>query len=54
MLPGQGGKLVRAAGAGAKIIKKLENNLVLVQMPSKKALKLSAQVMVTIGRVSNS
>ena len=54
VLPGQGGKLVRAAGAGAKIIKKLENNLVLVQMPSKKALKLSAQVMVTIGRVSNS
>lgn len=52
--PNQGGKLVRAAGVGAKVIKKLENNLILVQMPSKKLLKLSSNVMVTIGKVSNS
>jgi len=52
--PGQGGKLVRAAGAGAKIIKKLENGLVLVQLPSKKMVKINSRVFVTIGRVSNS
>lgn len=54
VLPNQGGKLVRAAGAGAKVLKKLDNDLVLVQMPSKKLLKLASNVMVTIGKVSNS
>lgn len=52
--PNQGGKLVRAAGSGAKVLKKLDNNLILVQMPSKKVLKLISNVMVTIGKVSNS
>lgn len=54
ILPKQGGRLVRAAGSGAKVIKRLDNNLILVQMPSKKLLKLFSNVMVTIGRVSNS
>lgn len=54
VLPNQGGKLVRAAGTGAKVIKKLENNLYLLQMPSKKLLKVPADIMVTIGKVSNS
>lgn len=52
--PNQGGRLVRAAGTGAKVLKKLDNNLFLLQMPSKKLLKVSADVMVTIGKVSNS
>lgn len=51
--PTQGGKLVRAAGTGAKVLKKLSNSLVLVLMPSKKVLKVNANVMVTIGKVSN-
>lgn len=52
--PGFGGKLVRAAGTGAKIIKKLEDNRILLQLPSKKLIKLNANVLATVGRVSNS
>lgn len=51
--PNQGGKLVRAAGTGAKVLKKLPNNLVLLSMPSKKVLRVKANVMVSIGKVSN-
>ena len=50
--PGQGGKLVRSAGATAKIIAK-EGNWVNIKMPSGEIRKISGNAFASIGQVSN-
>ena len=50
-VPGDGGKLVRAAGTSAKIISKTED-YVLVRMPSKKDKKFHPECRATIGIVA--
>lgn len=53
MKPGQGGKLVRAAGTCAKILKDPSSRYVLIELPSKKTKLIDSCCRATIGRVSN-
>ena len=52
MLPGQGGKLVRAAGTGAQLLSKEERYAVL-KMPSGETRRILLDCYATIGVVSN-
>ncbi|XP_076943356.1 large ribosomal subunit protein uL2my, C-terminal part-like isoform X1 [Bidens hawaiensis] len=52
--PGQGGKLVRAAGTFAKILKEPSaSKMVLIELPSKEQKLIDVQCRATIGQVSN-
>ena len=52
--PGQGGKLVRAAGTFAQLVQKFENlNQSMIRLPSGRKLLLNSQCRATIGIVSN-
>ena len=51
--PGLGGFLIHAAGTQGTIVKKVEPNRVLVQVPSKQIFSLDQRCMATVGRVSN-
>lgn len=53
MNPGQGGKLVRAAGTCAKILKEPTAKECLVKLPSGVEKMFNSQCRATIGRVSN-
>jgi large subunit ribosomal protein L2 len=50
--PGDGGKMIRTAGSYATITKKLENDLIVVTMPNKKAITLNKNCRATIGRIA--
>lgn len=50
--PGKGGKLVRGAGTGAKILGQ-EEGFTLLEMPSKEIRKVSQECFASIGQVSN-
>ncbi|MDD3480798.1 MAG: 50S ribosomal protein L2 [Patescibacteria group bacterium] len=50
--PGQGGKLVRSAGASAQLMAK-EGELVQIKLPSSEIRKVSADCMASVGTVSN-
>ena len=52
IVPGNGAKLVRAAGASAQLMAK-EGDYAQIKMPSGEVRKLSVQAMATIGTVSN-
>ncbi|RVW14015.1 60S ribosomal protein L2, mitochondrial [Vitis vinifera] len=51
--PGQGGKLVRAAGTSAKLLKEPTSRYVLVRMPSGVQKLIDTRCRATIGTVSN-
>ena len=52
--PGQGAKLVRAAGTFAQLVQKFENlNQCMIRLPSGRKLLLNSQCRATIGMVSN-
>ncbi|XP_050226517.1 60S ribosomal protein L2, mitochondrial [Mercurialis annua] len=53
MNPGQGGKLVRAAGTFAKIMKEPTEKTCLVKLPSGVEKLIDSQCRATIGKVSN-
>ncbi|KAJ9131078.1 hypothetical protein P3X46_033783 [Hevea brasiliensis] len=53
MNPGQGGKLVRAAGTCAKILKEPTSKYCLVKLPSGAEKLIDSRCRATIGRVSN-
>ncbi|KAG5530427.1 hypothetical protein RHGRI_025397 [Rhododendron griersonianum] len=54
MNPGQGGKLVRAAGTSAKILKEPKaNRHVLIRLPSGKEKLIDTRCRATVGTVSN-
>lgn len=50
--PGDGGKMMRVAGASATVFKKYENNKISVLMPSKKEIILNGDCRVTIGTIA--
>ncbi|XP_071541264.1 large ribosomal subunit protein uL2m [Panulirus ornatus] len=50
--PGEGGKLLKAAGTGGVIMRKIANKII-VQLPTKREIALDPQCMATVGRVSN-
>ncbi len=50
--PGDGGKMVRAAGMSATLIKKLENNKFLLLMPNKKEIITSGDCRVALGVIA--
>jgi len=50
--PGDGGKLARAAGVTALLLRKQDNECV-VRLPSKREVVVSAECTATVGRVSN-
>ena len=52
--PGDGGKMMRAAGTSALLKKKMENNKISVLMPNKKEVILSGDCRATIGIVAGS
>uniref|UniRef100_A0A7N2RAQ1 Large ribosomal subunit protein uL2 C-terminal domain-containing protein n=1 Tax=Quercus lobata TaxID=97700 RepID=A0A7N2RAQ1_QUELO len=51
--PGQGGKLVRAAGTYAKILKEPTSRYCLIKMPSGAEKLIDSRCRATIGMVSN-
>ncbi|XVF06270.1 hypothetical protein REPUB_Repub06bG0033200 [Reevesia pubescens] len=51
--PGQGGKLVRAAGTSAKILKEPKSRYVLIRMPSGVEKLIDSRCRATVGTVSN-
>lgn len=51
--PGQGGKLVRAAGTCAKILKEPTSRYVMVRLPSGAEKLIDTRCQATIGQVSN-
>ncbi|EOY02675.1 hypothetical protein QUC31_018041 [Theobroma cacao] len=51
--PGQGGKLVRAAGTSAKILKEPKSRYCLVRMPSGVEKLIDSRCRATVGMVSN-
>ncbi|RHN72036.1 putative ribosomal protein L2 [Medicago truncatula] len=51
--PGQGGKLVRAAGTNAKILKEPTSAYVLIQLPSGVKKLIDTRCRATVGTVSN-
>lgn len=51
---GRGAQLVRAAGCYAKIISKdYNNNIIFIQLPSKKIISVNGNCLATIGQISN-
>ncbi len=52
LMPGKGGKMVRAAGTSAKILGQ-EEKYTILEMPSKEVRKVFSECFATIGRVSN-
>jgi large subunit ribosomal protein L2 len=50
--PGDGGKMIRAAGMGATLMKRLENNKFLILMPNKKEITLSGDCRVSLGTIA--
>ena len=52
--PGDGGKMMRAAGASAIVYKKYENNNLSVLMPNKKEVKINGDCRVTVGIIAGS
>lgn len=50
--PGDGGKMVRAAGTSALISKKLENNKIAITMPNKNEIIVSGDCRATIGTIA--
>jgi large subunit ribosomal protein L2 len=52
--PGDGGKMMRAAGASATVSKKLDHRKMTVLMPNKKEVIISADCRATIGTVAGS
>ena len=53
LIPGQGGKLIRAAGTSAKILAK-DKKLVILRLPSKEIRAFKKECSATIGKLSNS
>lgn len=53
LIPGKGGQLVRSAGTSAQIIKKTENNYILVRLNSSEERLFHGYCRATIGTVSN-
>ncbi|XP_022719197.1 uncharacterized protein LOC111277207 [Durio zibethinus] len=51
--PGQGGKLVRAAGTSAKILKEPKSRYCLIRLPSGVEKLIDSQCRATVGTVSN-
>ncbi|PKI69772.1 hypothetical protein CRG98_009647 [Punica granatum] len=51
--PSQGGKLVRAAGTSAKILKEPTSRYVLVRLPSGHEKQIDTRCRATVGQVSN-
>lgn len=52
--PGDGGKMIRAAGLSAVVFKKYPHNKISVLMPNKKEVILSGNCRVTIGEIAGS
>jgi large subunit ribosomal protein L2 len=52
--PGDGGKMMRAAGSSAVIFKKYDDGKISVLMPSKKEVKLSGNCRVSVGVIAGS
>jgi large subunit ribosomal protein L2 len=50
--PGDGGKMMRAAGTSALVMKKLEHNKIMVMMPNKREVTLSGDCRVSIGTIA--
>ncbi|MFH1425752.1 MAG: 50S ribosomal protein L2 [archaeon] len=50
--PNDGGKMMRTAGSAALLLKKLENNIIIIAMPNKKQVKLHPNCRATIGRIA--
>jgi len=50
--PGDGGKMMRTAGSAATVLKKLENNSIVLAMPRKKQVTLHPNCRATIGRIA--
>jgi len=50
--PGDGGKLARAAGVSALLLRRHDDKCV-IRLPSKREIQVSSQCMATVGRVSN-
>jgi len=50
--PGDGGKMARAAGVSALLLRRQDDKCVL-RLPSKREVQVSSQCMATVGRVSN-
>ncbi|PIN93529.1 50S ribosomal protein L2 [Candidatus Pacearchaeota archaeon CG10_big_fil_rev_8_21_14_0_10_31_24] len=50
--PGDGGKMIRAAGMFATLLKKLDHNKVLILMPNKKEVTVSGDCRATLGVVA--
>jgi len=50
--PGDGGKMIRAAGSHSSIFKKYDSNKVSIMLPSKKELMLSGDCRATIGSIA--
>jgi len=54
LVPSQGGRLIRAAGTSAQILKKYKNNLVLIKLKSGIKKLIPSNCKATIGAISNS
>ena len=52
MYPGEGGKIARAAGTCAQLVRKVGDRCFL-KMPSKREINVANNCMATVGRVSN-
>lgn len=52
--PGDGGKMMRAAGASAIVFKKHEHNTISLLMPSKKEIMVNGECRATIGIIAGS
>jgi large subunit ribosomal protein L2 len=50
--PGDGGKMIRAAGSSATVLKKLENGSIIVTMPNKKTVTLHENCRATVGIIA--
>ncbi len=50
--PGDGGKMVRSAGLSAVIMKKKENNKIILLMPGKREIVISGDCRATVGKIA--
>ena len=51
-IPGEGGKVAKAAGTMALLVRKIDGRCI-IQMPSKREMNIDERCMATVGRVSN-
>ena len=51
--PGAGGEVARAAGVSSLIVRRVGDKVVVLRMPSKREIEVSAECTATVGRVSN-